>query len=305
MPVFYCAIAYAGLKTLVLSTAVDKVLRIAITLAITYFIIRAISAALGQGLRRYLRKQERGEEKVKQIGGLMLLVNMVLWMIGALFISDNLGYDVTAIVAGLGIGGIAVALAAQNILGDLFNYFVIFFDRPFEVGDFIVVDEKSGTIEDIGIKTTRVRALSGEEIIFANSDLTGSRIHNYKRMKERRVEFVLHIGYDVALEQLRSLPGVVREVIEGQSKVTFDHANLTGFQEYSLDLEVVYKVQSPDYNVYRSIHEQVNLALFERLGAMGVRMGHPIRTLQVLDRKKELPNVPVGKQERVHPASMH
>src|SRR5690606_34760610 len=126
-------------------------------------------------LQSYVRRQDKGEEKVKQLTGILLIINIVIWAIGVVFMLDNLGYDVTTIIAGLGIGGIAIALAAQNILGDLFNYFVIFFDRPFEVGDFIIVDNKLGTVEYIGLKTTRLKSLSGEQLIFANSDLTNSR----------------------------------------------------------------------------------------------------------------------------------
>src|SRR5690606_13344197 len=121
--------------------------------------IRMFSTIILHILRSFVRRQEGGEEKVKQLGGIMLIINVVIWGIGLLFLFDNLGYEVTAVIAGLGIGGIAIALAAQNILGDLFNYFVIFFDRPFEIGDFIVVDEKSGTVENIGIKTTRIKSL--------------------------------------------------------------------------------------------------------------------------------------------------
>ena len=145
----------------------------------------------------------------QQLGGIMLLMNVFIWAIGIISIFSNLGYDVTTIIAGLGIGGIAIALAAQNILGDLFNYFVIFFDRPFEIGDFIVIDDKKGNVEHIGIKTTRLKSLTGEQLIISNSDLTKSRIHNFKRMYERRIVFTLGVAYEAPLEQLKEIPEII------------------------------------------------------------------------------------------------
>src|SRR5690625_4061931 len=145
-----------------LSIRVHNIAEVAFIVFVTYFSIRLISSILLLLLRSYVLKQENGQEKVKQIGGLMLIVNILIWTIGLVFLLDNLGYNITAIITGLGIGGIAIALAAQNILSDLFNYFVIFFDRPFEIGDYLVIDDKSGTVDYIGIKTTRVRSLTGE-----------------------------------------------------------------------------------------------------------------------------------------------
>src|SRR5690606_13585488 len=165
---------------LTFTVKVQNVLHIALTVAITFFIIRFISSTILSLLETFIRRKtedDKAEDRIKQLGGIMLIINVVIWSMGLIFLFDNMGYDVTAVIAGLGVGGIAIALAAQNILGDLFNYFVIFFDRPFEIGDFIIVDDKLGTIENIGIKTTRVKSLSGEQLVFSNSDLTNSRIH--------------------------------------------------------------------------------------------------------------------------------
>ncbi|HEX6227296.1 MAG TPA: mechanosensitive ion channel domain-containing protein, partial [Chryseolinea sp.] len=156
IPALYFVIIYLGLNLLALSDGVQKVINIAVAVIITYFLLRLISTIALQGLKSYVGRQERGEEKIKQLGGIMLILNGIIWIIGIIFLFDNLGYDVGTIIAGLGIGGIAIALAAQNILGDLFNYLVIFFDQPFEIGDFIILDDKMGTVEYIGIKTTRL-----------------------------------------------------------------------------------------------------------------------------------------------------
>jgi len=180
LPIATFALIYWSIHTLELSVKAEKVVNVATAVVIAYFIIRMISALIQNLITSSVRKQENGDVKVKQIGGLMIIINMVIWVLGLVFLLDNLGYNVTTILTGVGIGGIAIALAAQNIVGDLFNYFVIFFDKPFEVGDAINVDDKNGTIEYIGLKTTRLRSLTGEQIVIANSDLTKSRVHNFK-----------------------------------------------------------------------------------------------------------------------------
>ena len=189
VPALTFFIVYVGISYLVLSDKADKIIKIVVAALITFFVLRLISSLALQGLQSYVRRQGHGEEKIKQLGGIMLLLNIIIWSVGFIFLFDNLGYDVSAVITGLGIGGIAIALAAQNILGDLFNYFVIFFDRPFEIGDFIVLDDKKGNVEHIGIKTTRLKSLTGEQLILSNSDLTKSRLHNFKRMaaKENRI----------------------------------------------------------------------------------------------------------------------
>src|SRR3990170_4694620 len=193
LPALNFVVLYIGINYLALSEKAEQVIRVAVAVIVTYFVLRLISSTAMQGLQSYVRRQDQGEEKVKQLGGIMLILNIIIWAVGAIFLFDNLGYNVGTIIAGLGIGGIAIALAAQNILGDLFNYFVIFFDRPFEIGDFIILDDKMGTVEYIGIKTTRLKSLSGEQLIIANSDLTKSRLHNYKRMQRRRIQFDIGI----------------------------------------------------------------------------------------------------------------
>jgi small-conductance mechanosensitive channel len=208
-----------------------------------------------------------------------LLLNIFIWGIGALFLFDNLGYDVTAIIAGLGIGGIAIALAAQNILGDLFNYFVIFFDRPFEIGDFIVVDDKKGNVEHIGIKTTRVKSLSGEQLVFSNSDLTNSRIHNYKRMDRRRIAFTLGVVYETAADQLKAIPGIIKTIIDDQAHATLDRVQFLAYGDYSLKFEVVYFAETADFNVYADIQQDINFKIFDAFKEKGIQFAYPSQTI--------------------------
>lgn len=257
------AIIYWGITYLDLSTKAWRVFHVATSIVVTYLILRLVSTVILMLLQNRIRSQDDGETKIKQLGGLMLIINIVIWILGIVFLLDNLQYDVTTIITGLGIGGIAIALAAQNILGDLFNYFVIFFDRPFEAGDFIVVDDKVGTVEYVGIKTTRIRALSGEQIIIGNSNLTGSRIHNFKRMINRRVVFTLNVDFRTSSEKLKLIPAMIREIIEKQKPVLFDRCHFASYGEWSLRFETVYSVLSPDYNTFMDIQQAVNLGIKE------------------------------------------
>jgi small-conductance mechanosensitive channel len=281
MPALHFFIFYVGVSTLKLPPRGEKILHIAVAFAITYFAIRLISSIIHLMIRSHVLRQERGEEKARQLGGLMLILNLVLWTIGLLFLFDNMGYDVTAVVTGLGIGGIAVALAAQNILGDLFNYFVIFFDRPFEIGDFLVIDQKAGTVEHIGIKTTRLKSLSGEQLVFANSDLTAARIHNYKRMDRRRAVFKFGVTYQTPYEKLKEIPGIVRSVVEQQAEVTFDRAHFLSYTDSSLEFEVVYMVLSADFNRYADLQQAINLGIFKEFEAHGIEFAYPTRTIHL------------------------
>ena len=207
------------------------------------------------------------------------IVMLMVYAIIALLAAQNLGIDVTAMIAGLGIGGIAMALAAQNVLGDLFASLSIVLDKPFVVGDFIVVGETKGTVEDIGIKTTRLRSISGEQLICPNSTLLSSQIQNFKRMHERRIAFSLGVTYQTPLDTLRAIPQMIREAIERQNQVRFDRAHFKSFGPSSLDFEAVYFVLSSDYNAYMNIQQEINLELFARFVKDGIEFAYPTQTV--------------------------
>lgn len=187
----------------------------------------------------------------------------------------NLGVEVTPLITGLGIGGIAVALAAQSILVDLFGSLTILLDKPFLVGDFIIVGDQMGTIEKIGIKTTRVRALSGEQLVFSNTDLLSSRIRNFKRMYERRVVFSVGVVYETPVEKLQRVPEIIRQSILTQQQTRFDRAHFNTFGAYSLNFEAVYFVTTPDYNRYMDIQQAINLELVRRFGEEHIEFAYP------------------------------
>ena len=261
-PLLYYGVFYAALKTLVLPAWLSRGLDIAGMFLWTYLITRLVIFTVHYLLQNYLKRRGR-ESAIAQLRGITLIVSVVIWSVSILFFINNLGYNVTAVLTGLGIGGIAIALATQTILADLFNYFVLFFDRPFEVGDFIVIDDKSGTVENIGIKTTRIRASGGEQLIFSNTDLTNSRLHNFKRMQHRRVAFSIGITYGTPKEKLELIPQVIREAIAQHADTTFDRAHLASLGSSSLVFEAVYYVRTDNFNRYMDIQQSINLYLLD------------------------------------------
>lgn len=222
------------------------------------------------------------------------VVRTAIWLVIILMILDNFGVNITTLVASLGIGGIAVALALQNILGDLFSSLSIVLDKPFVVGDFITVDDISGTVEYVGLKTTRIRGLGGEQVVFSNSDLLRSRIRNYKRMQTRRIVFGIGVTYEISKQQLLAIPAILREAVEAQADVKFDRAHFKSYGASSIDFEIVYFVQTPDYGVYMDVQQAINIALFERFEEQCIDFAYPTQTVY-LSRTK---NGAVTKDEK-------
>jgi small-conductance mechanosensitive channel len=281
VPLLYYGVFYAAVTSLILNSQFQKILQIVSLVVLTFFIVRFISSTIMFTLTYFIKKQERGDEKARQLRGMTVLINLFVWALGIVFLMDNLGFNISAVVAGLGIGGIAIALAAQAVLGDVFSYFVIYFDRPFEVGDFIVVGDKVGSVEYTGIKTTRIRALSGEQLVFSNHDLTNSRIHNYKKMERRRVVFKLGVIYQTTAEQLESIPKIVREIIESQQDATFDRGHFATYGDFSLNFEFVYYVIGADYNKYMDIQQAINMKIYRTFEEKGIEFAYPTQTLFV------------------------
>lgn len=207
------------------------------------------------------------------------IIIISVWVLGILFMLDNLGFNVATIVAGLGVGGIAVGLALQSVFKDLISSFTIIFDKPFEVGDFIIVGDLMGTVEQIGLNTTRVRSLSGELLIFPNSNLVESNIKNFKKMYERRIVFSFGVTYETDQSALEEIPSIVKSCITSQSKTRFDRAHFKEFGGSSLNFEAVYFVTEPDYNLYMDIQQQINFNLRKILKQKGVDFALPTQTI--------------------------
>ena len=258
-------------------------------------VIRAISIVMvllqagvwGNGLigfaaDHYARQRATGDVGTRAtIQALGYAGRFVLWALLVVTALQNFGINVTALVAGLGVGGIAIALAVQNILGDLFAALAIVLDKPFVVGDSVQVDNISGTIEHVGLKTTRIRSLSGEQVIVANNDLLKSRIRNYKRMELRRAVFNLDLALDTPPDKIARVPAMVREVIESQPLTRFDRSHLLSIEQSGLRLENVYFVLDADYNKYADIQHAINVELLRRLRRDSIELGFATRTVQL------------------------
>jgi small-conductance mechanosensitive channel len=215
------------------------------------------------------------------LGAFKFVLRLVLWVLIGLVALDNLGVNISALVTGLGVGGIAVALALQNILGDILASLSIAIDKPFILGDTIQVDNLVGTVEDVGLKTTRLRSLSGEQLIFANGDLLKSRIHNLKRMADRRVVLTFGVDFQTGADKLEKIPPLLRSVIATQAGVRFDRAHFKGIGQSSLDFEAVYFFPDPDYNLFMDAQQAILLALLRGLAGAEIRLAQPDRTLWV------------------------
>ncbi len=272
----------AGAQALILPDSVLDILQaiafIALLIQIAIWGNAAITVSLQGYTNRMMEEDAASATTLRFVG---FLLRMALWVLIALVALDTADVDITALIAGLGVGGIAVALAVQNVLGDLFASLSIVLDKPFVVGDFIIVGDHMGTVEHIGLKTTRVRSLSGEQLVFSNNDLLSSRIRNYKRMQERRIVFSFGLLYQTTREQLEAVPGIVRDVLGNQELARFDRAHFKGFGDSSLDFEVVYYMLVPDYNSYMDTQQAINLDLITRFEEMGVDFAYPTRTVYI------------------------
>jgi small-conductance mechanosensitive channel len=236
----------------------------------------------------HLRREQQLTADPGAVAALDLLgfvLRLVVWVAVLLVMLDNLGVNITALIAGLGVGGVAVALAAQNILGDLFASLSIVLDKPFVVGDFLILGEYLGSVEHVGLKTTRLRSLSGEQLVFSNADLLNSRIRNYGRMFERRIVFSVGVTYQTPAEKLKRIPVIIRTAVESQKPVRFDRAHFQSFGDFALVFEVVYYVLVPDYNTYMDIQQAINLTLYEQFAAEGIEFAYPTQTLFVAGGK--------------------
>jgi small-conductance mechanosensitive channel len=277
IPYIFLFVNYTLIKQLNLSAKADKILDGAMAFVTMYYVVRLINYSLRLLIGRYLHRRGETEERIAQLNGMMIVVSVLIWIIGLLTLANNFGYNISTILASLGVGGIAIALASQAILGDLFSYLVIFFDKPFEVGDFVVLDDNMGSIEYIGIKTTRLRSLSGEQLILSNTKMTNSAIHNYKRMEKRRVVFKLAVLYDTDFSQLQSIPQMLRNIILAQKDIQLDRVHLSEYGANGINFEAVYYMLSADYNKYMDTQQVILLAIHEEFLKKGVKFASPVQ----------------------------
>jgi small-conductance mechanosensitive channel len=282
LPVLVMAL-YIGSLSLILDPRIHRYLPMVAIAALTVQLGIWASAAVRYWINDYrTRKIEAGDTAgLGTVSVLSIIIRMALWVIVLMLLLDNVGVDVTALVAGLGIGGIAIALALQTVLSDVFASIAIMLDKPFEVGDFIIVGDLMGNVENVGVKTTRVRSLSGEQLVFGNHDLLGSRIRNYKRMNERRILFKLGVVYQTPKAKVERIPEILREAIEGQERARFDRAHFHAYGDFALVFEVVYYVLVPEFGVYMDLQQAINLHIMQRFEDEGIEFAYPTQTVHL------------------------
>lgn len=269
----YLVSLYSGLKILNLPPQAQKAMDTVGLVALAFFGARfAVQLSL-YALNNY--RMASGEAPPAAFKGFASLVKTAIWGLCAIFVLDNMGFNISHIVAGLGIGGVALALGAQAALGDLFSYFVILLDKPFEVGDSIAVGDLEGVVEAIGVKTTRIRNQRGEEVVMSNTAMTSARLHNFKRMTRRRAFAKIGVAYDTPVPILRQMPLAIERVVRECEGVTFGRAHFATFGESALVFELAYYVESSDYNVYMDRQQEVNFRLAEEFKARGISFAYP------------------------------
>lgn len=279
LPALYISCFYVSAKTLKLPSGAGALINALEMIIITFFAARIVVMLAGWGINTYLAKKQQDPTVMRSLDGMLWAVKFLIWALAVIILLDNLGYKVSTLIAGLGIGGIAVAIAAQALLKDFFSYFSIVFDHPFKIGDFIIIGDFMGTVEYIGIKTTRIRSLGGEQVIFSNTDLTDSRVRNYKLMEKRRVLFRIGVTYQTSLKQLKEITKIIENIIKSTRDAAFDRAHFFSYGDFSLIFEVVYFVLSPDYNKYMDIQQEINFAIKEEFEKLGIEFAYPTQKL--------------------------
>ncbi|HPN57240.1 MAG TPA: mechanosensitive ion channel family protein [Candidatus Omnitrophota bacterium] len=281
LPFLYLTCAYLGLKVLKFSATWDGSINAIQLAVILFFVARAMILLLSYGFKVFLSRRQDDPTLARSFDGIFGVLKLLIWVLASIVFLDNIGFKVSTMIAGLGIGGIAVAIAAQTLLKDFFSYFSIVFDRPFKLGDFIIIGDYMGTVEYIGIKTTRIRSLGGEQVIFSNTDLTDSRVRNYKLMEKRRVLFRFGVAYQTPLSQMREIPKIIEAIIKETKDTAFDRAHFFSYGDFSLIFEVVYYVLGPDYNKYMDIQQDINFAIKAEFEKRGIDFAYPTQTLYV------------------------
>ena len=284
--ILFLVILYAA------STVLQLPVKLATFLRYIAVMLVGIQAGLWGGflvaklVSEYVIRKTDKDEVPSGIAVATLIARVTVWAFVVLLVLDNLGFNITTLIAGLGVGGIAVAMASQSILADLFASLSILLDKPFKVGDFIIVGDLLGSVEHIGLKTTRLRSLGGEQLVFSNADLLSSRIRNYKRMQERRVMFTVGVEYSTASDKLKRIPQMIKDIIESIQSTRFDRSHFMSYGDFSLNFETVYYVLSPDYNTYANIQQEINIKLFEKFEEEQIVFAFPSRTIYFPNEQK-------------------
>jgi len=281
---FYIFFAiYAALKFIQVPDAVNIFFTYATPIVVIFIIVRSLQQFVDYGMRK-LAKEKELETETSVVNVLGRILRGALWGIAFIYIISLFGYDITTVVAGFGVIGIVLAFGLQNILSDVFASFSIFFDKPFEVGDFIIVGDNLGVVKTVGIKSTRIQSLWGQEVVIPNKELTSARINNYKKMERRRVQFSFGVVYDTSAEKLEEILKITKEIVDKIELAELDRIHFKEYGDYSLNFEVVYYVNTSDYNIYMDIQQEINLSLKKRFEKEGIKFAYPTQTVIVNKR---------------------
>ncbi len=286
LPLLYVTLLYSSISILNMPSSIRKIVNNLMMVVIVFFVIRILILIVQKSFVAFVKRQHHGQAQIEQLSGLLLVINIIGWGIGVMFLMGNLGYDITTIIAGLGIGGIAIALAAQAVLGDFFSYFVLFFDKPFDVGDFIEVDGLYGTIMIMGLKTTVLRELVGDELTIPNSTLAKAKIHNYSRMNDRRITFHVDIVKETPLPKVKLFANTVNEMIKKHPNADLVRGHLLELADFSFKYEFTYYVTDPDYTIYLDVQQAFNFGILDLLEHNDMKLAYPTQKLNIINPDK-------------------
>lgn len=282
-PFYVFAALYFAIQFIAVPQIIGKWAFYVFLIVVVYYAIKFLAELIDFGAKMVIAKKE-GEQDAGIVKLITAVAKIILWLGAFVLILSNMGYNVTSLIAGLGIGGIAIALALQNILGDLFSSLAIYLDKPFKVGDFVVLGDQMGTVKKIGIKTTRIQTPQGEELVVSNSELTKAQVRNFGVMERRRNLQHIGVTYDTSAEKLKRIPGMINEIIKKQSDVDCDRIHFKSFGDSSLIFEVVYYVKTGDYKEFMDMQEKINLEIVEKFNQENIEIAFPTQTVYL---KKE------------------
>lgn len=283
-PFYFFFSLFFALKFVSVPEIISRVVYYILLIIGVYYAVMGLQNIIDYGFKKLLKKRQqddKGKFDPHIINLFRKISRIVIWSIAILIFLQNLGYDISALIAGLGIGGIAIAFALQNILSDIFSSFTIYFDKPFEVGDFIIIGSDMGTVKQIGIKSTRIQTLQGQELVVSNRELTETRVNNYKKMKKRRIVLTFGVVYSTPVEKLKKIPEIIKKIIDDIEITDLDRIHFNKFGEFSLDFEAVYYVDSSEYNDYMDTQQNVNLAIKEQFEKEEIKFAYPTQTVYV------------------------
>jgi len=281
---FYILLSlYISVQTIVIPDYAVTALHYIFIILFTYYIVKGINSIIDYSSEKIIQKAEKENkgEDTSFVGVLSRIIKIIMWIFAFVLVLSNMGYNISTILAGLGIGGIAIALALQSILGDIFAAFSLYFDKPFQKGDFIIIDNDMGTVKHIGIKTTRIETLQGQELVVSNKELTDKRINNYKKMEKRRVAFGFGVTYQTPTAKLKKIPDNVKKIINSIKGVEANRIHFKQFGDSSLNFEVVYYIDSNDYNVYMDVQQEINLKIKQEFEKEKIEFAYPTQTIFV------------------------